>query len=214
MRAIPDSMKDLPTYHGLPIPYVAEWSSETEFVVPPPVDLDYGMVAVTKGMYGYGEPLLGAMQPQRQRECMTERICQVCHTKLGNVVFMAGGNRLEWFTEPPCCLPCMRFAVQVCPGLVRGSRHRVPSHRLRIRELSTYALAQARVGIPPTFDVRVEILMSNLGGITPPDMPQVKSFRVPIDWTDPIHSSMLYFFMGSPINPKTYTVEEFLAEYA
>jgi hypothetical protein len=54
--------------------------------------------------------------------------CQVCDRDLrsSKYRFMAGGPMLSWFTEPWVCGPCLTFAVQVCPGLIRAQRHDEP----------------------------------------------------------------------------------------
>lgn len=211
MRPIPEHMKHLlvDEHHGYPVPYVAEWSSEQDMILPPPEHPFFGAICTTKGGPGQGTPILGAMHPGRQRECMQFRRCQVCHTDLDGDMWMAGGAKLKWFTEPPCCLDCMRFAVQVCPGLVRGSRHRIPGHRLRVRRVKNYAIAQSRVGVIPRHDINVVSISEQFGGIS-----GASSFRVPIDWYAVGKPSMLYFFMGSPIAPEEFIVEDFLRKFS
>jgi hypothetical protein len=70
---------------------------------------------------GVGEPDLGHQCPIRQRECMSERKCQVCSLPIledMDLVFL-GGPKIKHFWEPPLHLTCAVYALQVCPGITR-----------------------------------------------------------------------------------------------
>src|SRR5207237_3173952 len=94
-KAIPDHLRHLPIYKGLPVAWVACWSGEqgvTEFRVdsegrfnrdrlaPGVIAGPGGIVMLSPGSKGQGRgtPDFGATQSFRQRSCMTRPRCQVC----------------------------------------------------------------------------------------------------------------------------------------
>lgn len=109
---------------GLPLAYVAQ---RYPMKMPPEVDSKLGYVAMEDSTSGVFEPDMGHMGEERQRVCMLSGICQVCGHPIKGTRWMAGGvgdRPLASFAfrEPPCCTKCMTFAIQVCPGLIRGRR--------------------------------------------------------------------------------------------
>lgn len=122
---MPAQIERLPRDHrGFPVPYVAQrWP----LVTPPPIDAMLGMTA-TADTSKPEEIDLGHMDEYRQRRCWFHSVCQVCERSIKpGSRWLAGGvgdRPLEdlTFREPYVCGSCLRYAVQVCPGLVRGRR--------------------------------------------------------------------------------------------
>ena len=128
---VPESMKFLPIRKGLPVPYVADWTGETDSYVTHDSKLNRKVLA-TGGRMGTGEPMFGRQNPMRQRQCMMNNRCQVCSNDITEdyVWFIAGWvpndanvaavePLVPVIEEPPLCTPCARYAVQICPGLRR-----------------------------------------------------------------------------------------------
>jgi hypothetical protein len=212
---IPNSMRLLPvSKRGYPVPYVAEWSGEDNLILPPPVHHVFGMVVDTDGKQGDGYPLLGQMQPARQRECMVQNLCQVCHRDLRNKTrFMAGGfTDPMWFTEPPTCLQCMVFAVQVCPGLVAGvQNHNAPLLVRVVKKGSEMEYQQERVGIMNPELVKAGVLVP-LGRVNGTFTKRTgDSFLAPYGYRDGI--SACYFVRGRPKTYEAMLVSVFLSRF-
>jgi hypothetical protein len=111
---------------GLPVPYVAAWSSETHPRVAPEPILPHRPPAIFRdGRRGLGKPLFGKMDESRVRRVIARGLCQVCANTLpGGVGYVvdaihgrSGGDPL--LVEPLACLPCFRVAVALCPGITR-----------------------------------------------------------------------------------------------
>ena len=118
------------TEHGLPVPYIASWSSEVWGIAR--FDPLVGRMALfTKGRQGRGRPVLGVVNEPRQRRCMIERRCQVCSGRMhwfapGAVVPIIspgtveiGGKPHVSVTEPPTCGSCWDWVKDHCPGVLR-----------------------------------------------------------------------------------------------
>lgn len=127
------------TDRGHPVPYVADWSGESrEYAM---FDATFGRFAVfTAGRRGDGVPVLGKMNPARQRDCMANYRCQVCYCPLaapytaavwpGQVaVDPSTGLPCPLLLEPWTCAPCMAIAMRACPGLARHRAKVVTVHR-------------------------------------------------------------------------------------
>lgn len=134
---VPDHMKHLPIYNGLPVPWVAIWSGERHaypkvkwtpdgITCTGPVTFMDGMWWLTTEMRHVGAPLFGQTHSGRQRRCMRVAKCQVCG--------VAGSGPLAWIVpnhedqrrywddlgamiNPPTCHPCLDFALNGCPHL-------------------------------------------------------------------------------------------------
>lgn len=130
---MPSSMANcLRSTAGLPVPYVAAWSSEVKLIVrtEPPMPGTHAVpLLFHDGERGVGTPVFGEMAPCRQREVMTGSRCQVCNHYCGwgkkTLVEMAGGQMAGagWgpaplIMEPWVCASCLTYALKVCPGLV------------------------------------------------------------------------------------------------
>lgn len=139
---VPRRIALLPTTRtGLPVPYVARWSSEQEETLAPEPRAEGLLALFSKGGIGQGEPVLGEMDTARQRECMYDLRCQVCHRQLSmqhaylaswrsqEVRIGIGGPRLPLIMEPWACFPCLSFALRACPGIA-GIRRTDPDFQV------------------------------------------------------------------------------------
>lgn len=124
---------------GLPVPYVASWEGEEEMMIRAD-PLLFGQRAVFPkhgSKVGKTRPVFGIMEPSRQRECLMLFRCQVCHAKLAPIEDLVypeseplwlidmlhepdtmKGHNLA--LEPWVCDECLVYALQVCPGMVKG----------------------------------------------------------------------------------------------
>lgn len=117
---------------GRPIPYVADWSSEVHETLRPEPLAENRLAIFSTGTRGQGRPLLGVMNPARQREVMVLSKCQVCRrrlTKLWMVELIEAstvirGRTLSVLREPASCATCLRLALEACPHL-RSARPNV-----------------------------------------------------------------------------------------
>jgi len=96
MPEIPDNMKHLPLYHGLPIPYMTFIGED-------------------------GAPDFKVSDGELRQKCLRDELCGLCGKPLTpNLVVLIGGpkcvnNRL--FFDPPMHKECALYATQVCPYL-------------------------------------------------------------------------------------------------
>lgn len=109
----------------VPVPYVAAWSSESEYFIAADKNAEGREAVFTHGERGVGTPVWGKMNEVRQRETVWLRRCQVCNCKLKDersfamdvqILFREGREVHQALTEPPACLACTRFALNHCPG--------------------------------------------------------------------------------------------------
>lgn len=140
MSVVPRHLEHLHTWRGLPVPTVALWSSELPDSAwlwrwDPNVDRE-GLF--TPGAPGAGDAILGRMHPGRQRRSAIAVRCQVCDAQLepgvDAWVVVSQASTLRQVTidgrdgtatvviEPWVCPLCLRFALAVCPGLLRRQR--------------------------------------------------------------------------------------------
>ena len=136
MSGLPAHLQDRPVVHGLPVPYVAAWSSEVwdGYVLDP----TWGLPALsTAGAAGRGVPVWGAINEPRQRRSVGQHRCQVCDRPgspaelvvifSGGLQTMASGTQLwEVTAEPPVCPDCASWSRAHCPGLVGAEAVEVP----------------------------------------------------------------------------------------
>lgn len=142
MLNIPHQMSKLArSAKGLPVPWVADWTSEeNQYLKYEP--LIKRVAVFTRGSIGDGEPILGQMNPQRQRKAMIEKWCQVCNRRAKQcgdlwLVDIPGQQKTDdgsmVILEPWACTECLSFALSVCPGLLRMQRDG-NANVLRVRE--------------------------------------------------------------------------------
>jgi len=122
---IPTFLQHLPIRRGLPVPWVASWSSEGQSTVR--YDPLVGRVAYfTKGRPGRGTPVFGVMNAERQRRAVLHGVCQICGDEIHEHGFLPNHPGLvettdnhggQYLIEPPCCEPCARWAALGCPGI-------------------------------------------------------------------------------------------------
>lgn len=131
------------------VPYITNWTAERPlptWVVERPGgagiayadetlgDRDRNGVlwARTSSSPGRGRPEFGDVNSLRQRRAMRKLLCQVCAGPAtqddGGVLWVLKDHRGDWpgwpgrmgVTEPPICLPCLRYSTRACPALRRG----------------------------------------------------------------------------------------------
>lgn len=195
-------------HRGYPIPYVAQrWRG---IRIPPPTTAQFGMVAVPHKPSGK-ELILGKMDEERQRRCITESKCSVCGTKVPlNDRYLAGGaddpsvlvGTQFAFREPWVHGACMEYAVQVCPGLVVG----VHSGRLRIVKPHQWEIVEERFAVSRDIyeamvasgTVTEEMLQSGMVRQTYPASPELRRISV-----------LFYLMVGVTVGD-VMTVDQFL----
>lgn len=113
---------------GLPVPFVAAWSSEQDYVIRPDALVRGEPSVFSSGRRGDGEPLFGEMEASRQRHCVLKRRYQVCNHRCPDGLAVDGPglgqdavvgiDAARAILEPWVCAPCLEYALRVCPGLV------------------------------------------------------------------------------------------------
>jgi hypothetical protein len=87
-------------------------------------------IAVPRGRRGVGEPDFTRAAPDRHRECMVRKRCQICR-RPGTWVALSShtlrtievdGKKMMTLHEPWLCHPCGSFAIRTCPSLIRRRR--------------------------------------------------------------------------------------------
>lgn len=71
-----------------------------------------------------GKPDFRVLDEARRQECMTARLCGLCGEKLGYWIAFVGGPRSvdsRAFNDPAMHEECARYALAVCPFLVRDT---------------------------------------------------------------------------------------------
>lgn len=127
--AMPDTVASRPTSPGgLPVPYVAQWSSErTLKSARDPLLTRLGVTApaaYSTGELGQGQPDFGVMEPSRQREVALLVRCQVCRAQL------LPGRRYEPAENHPVWLADLRSPSAAGDVAFGGSAIRI-GRRLR-----------------------------------------------------------------------------------
>lgn len=133
---IPARLKGLRQDRGRPVPYVNRWGPEDagriRIAIDPHVS---GMPALFDDDGDEQAPDFTAQNFQRQRECMTQGLCQVCGRSVPwsrrfAVLSVMSTDRIDVhgygscvaLTEPWLDEECARFALDVCPALIRRRR--------------------------------------------------------------------------------------------
>ncbi|HVK25344.1 MAG TPA: hypothetical protein VM677_28640 [Actinokineospora sp.] len=131
------------------VPYITDWTEEPQFspIVVQRAD-GHGIAYADEGLGdrdangvlwarvasepGSGKPIFGKVNSLRQRRAMRKLLCQVCAGPADKtddgVLWVVRDYRDDWpgwpngmgVTEPPICLPCLRFSARACPALRRG----------------------------------------------------------------------------------------------
>lgn len=132
---IPSHLAHLPTWRGLPVPYINWWGTvertEDWYIRH---DRVLGEVAAFRADQPDAPPDFTRQCIQRQRECVLLGLCQVCKRQLDwpdrNLVVSSvsveqidvGGRQVPVVYEPWLCPDCASFATLVCPALIRRRR--------------------------------------------------------------------------------------------
>lgn len=133
----PAGVRQLPkTAEGVPISYTVMWSSETEPIAR--VDPLLTLIGCDtpalchSGHRGVGEPNLAVSNVTRQRRVAILGLCQVCGQELprrrprwladlrnrGQEIKI-GLRRVPLIVDGWTCEPCLRYSLQICPGLAK-----------------------------------------------------------------------------------------------
>lgn len=112
-------------WRGIPVPYIALWSSEEYSHIGPDKNAADYVSIFRGGVRGEGEPVWGEMHEARQRETVSTCRCQVCNCKLKGAVAYAmdvpqtlrdGRVDRPLLLEPPICKRCAAITLKFCPG--------------------------------------------------------------------------------------------------
>lgn len=119
---------------GLPVPIINRWGAENldNFTV------EFDPNVRTRAVFNHDEhetvPDYKRQNPQRQRECATQGLCQVCgrpvpwkrrYLVIGQLsveTVSLDGEMCAVVTEPWLDLRCAEFALDHCPALIRRTR--------------------------------------------------------------------------------------------
>lgn len=132
---IPKHLRHLPTWRGLPVPYINCWGDEVDEHAWR-IDTDPNVrepVFFTGGTRGEGDAFLAKQCLQRQRECVIKELCQVCRRRLthkwlfvwsastAKVELEVAGTTVEVpaVSEPFMCTKCVPYVLSICPGVRR-----------------------------------------------------------------------------------------------
>lgn len=123
---------------GLPVPYINQWGPHEPdgalFSIRPDPNIG-GVDALFYDDSGFDVPDFTRQNMQRQRECVSNGLCQVCGDPLAwaeRFLVIAGGistetidlhgERVQVIKEPWLCGYCVEAAVTTCPALIRRKR--------------------------------------------------------------------------------------------
>lgn len=98
---IPARLQRSPKWHHMPVPYIALIGAD-------------------------GQPDFRAVCDEKRRQCIGERLCQLCGQKLGKFLFFVGGPeaaKAGQYFEPAAHLDCVIYAMQVCPFILGKMEH-------------------------------------------------------------------------------------------
>lgn len=140
---LPEHLRGLPVYHGLPVPWVVIWTAEQRadlqcgwtqqglYAIGADQEHRFGMTLLAVPNTPLGEPVFTETHSRRQRMCMLGPRCQVCGTRLPkgqpvpfilpHVADVQGLYDHEGVTQtPPVCEACLDAAPLWCPHLRRN----------------------------------------------------------------------------------------------
>jgi hypothetical protein len=133
---IPEHLRHLPTWKGLPVPYVNHWGTgEPTADWSIRFDRTLRQIAAFCADHLDGPADFTRQCVQRQRECALLGLCQVCKrtldwpdrrlavSSISTETVQIQDRRVPVLTEPWLCEDCASFAILVCPSLIRRGRH-------------------------------------------------------------------------------------------
>ena len=135
-REIPPWMSHLRRdRRGLPVPYINLWGPANDVdKLSIRHDRNVGRPAVFMDDEGFDTPDFTSQNMQRQRECWTQGLCQVCArpvpwsrrwlviAAMSVETITLHGRDIPVVTEPWLCQRCADFAITTCPDLIRRRR--------------------------------------------------------------------------------------------
>lgn len=118
--------------HGLPVPYVNLWGEEDQARI----QMRFDRHTKSQGLFLYDAdqevPDFTRQNMGRQRECMVDGLCQVCHRFLPwsrrflvvsevsvRLITLPKVGEVAAIHEPWLCQRCAMFAIDKCPALIR-----------------------------------------------------------------------------------------------
>lgn len=135
MKNVPEFLSHLRTdRRGIPVPYINRWGPERVDDVMIEIDSNVGGAALFLRDDDQTEPDFLHQSFQRQRECMTQGLCQVCARRvpwsrrflvlsdMSVENILLGLRPTPAVTEPWLDERCAEFAMQHCPALIRRER--------------------------------------------------------------------------------------------
>lgn len=148
---IPAHLSHLPTWHGLPVPYINCWGDEVDdHQWTMGYDPNVGQQAWFTGPARGGGAFLAKQCLQRQREIAVHGLCQVCRREITKdrwlmvwaenaTTLVEHGDRATIMCEEPwLCTRCVPVVLNICPGIKKRDRTvglrvvRVHHHRLLV----------------------------------------------------------------------------------
>jgi hypothetical protein len=133
---MPPQLAALPQDRGFPVPWVADWSGNTETFALDPQD---GRILACDCVPGRGRAMLGVNCAVRQRQGMRERLCGTCGTPITGPLTMIGTPTMPYSLEPALHIDCALFSLLACPRLTRGSE------RVGVVVMDDYTLLEDRI---------------------------------------------------------------------
>lgn len=153
---IPPWLRHLRTdRRGIPVPYVNLWGPEDTDRLSISYDPNVRSQAVYLDDSHQSIPDFTRQNMQRQRECMADGRCQVCHREIpwSRRTIVIARLSVEWIdyagrqvpvvNEPWLCPRCADFAVTHCPALIRRRREE-KLELVRVRREKDCALIVSR----------------------------------------------------------------------
>ncbi len=132
---VPEHLRNLSVWRGLPVPYINRWGyEEREIDWGIRYDRNLGEVAAYMANQLGAPPDFRHQCIQRQRECVLLGRCQVCFravdwpdrrlvvSSVSVEMVEVQGRQVAVVTEPWLCPDCCKFATAVCPALIRRGR--------------------------------------------------------------------------------------------
>lgn len=129
---IPQHLRHLRIDHrGIPVPYINQWGPQDPNRIRIRFDANVNGPGLFVDETDQTVPDFKRQCMQRQRECMTRGLCQVCSVpvpwpdrrlilaKSTVQILHVEGLPFLTVTEPWLCPPCARFALTRCPALIR-----------------------------------------------------------------------------------------------
>ena len=159
-------MRDLVYYGGVPVPYAASWSTETEFSVAPCRFAGGRLAICQNGARGVGKPLFGKPHAVRQRDLCAKPLRVRTKVSLSHarpqLHSARGGEILQ--VEPLLHRECAAVSMRHCPALKRDIAlgtlmvRQVTRHQIQLAIMTaTYTQTIAGAACPAIGHAKVQL---------------------------------------------------------